>query len=176
MPTGYVLGTFSVAALAVAAIAAMLMRLLTYRRAPEREVDLERLSLARYAPLEHLFDSSDLDFLAAQPGFHPAMRSAYRNRRRKVCRMYLKELAADFRVVHARARQLVAQAPEQYSELVGVLFRQQAAFWRGMARVEFGLWLDAACIGELNPRGPLDALEALLAEVAAIRTPAASAA
>ena len=63
---------------------------------------------------------------------------------RRVVRVYLRETARDFRRLHAEARALVAESPEQYSDLVGVLMRQQVTFLRAMAGIEIRLALSAA--------------------------------
>ena len=84
--------------------------------------------------------------------------------RRRIFRLYLKDLTADFQELHAQGRALVAESPEQYSELVGVLMRQQVTFWRAIAALECRLALSAMGIGQVDPRGLLTAIEAMRLE------------
>ena len=43
--------------------------------------------------------------------------------------MYLRDLAVDFRRLHAAARKMAADAPERNSALVGLLIRYQLTFF-----------------------------------------------
>jgi hypothetical protein len=84
-----------------------------------------------------------------------------RVQRRKVFRAYLCELAYDFNRLHEEARLMVAVAPEEYSDLVGILMRAQVRFWSALAGVELRLALHTIGIGQINIRGLLTPLEAL---------------
>src|SRR5258708_34531219 len=60
-------------------------------------------SMQRYQPMAMLLTDDDLLFLAAQPGYRPKMGKNFRRERRRIFRMYLRELAGDFHRLHAAA-------------------------------------------------------------------------
>jgi len=119
----------------------------------------------RYRPMTRLLDQEDFDFLAAQPGFRPEIARKLRSQRRRVMRLYLRALSKDFNQLHARARRLVAAAPEEHHSLVGVLIRQRATFFRVRSMVEMRLALDWLLPGSVDIRPLLGALEKLQAEL-----------
>ena len=160
------MGTFIAASAAAVSFAVLVVRLLAYRRIGVREGDHNRFSLARYEPMARLLKDEDQEFLASLPGYRPAMKARMKRERRRVLRLYLRELAADFQSLHAKAREMAAVAPEQYADLVSVLFRQQWVFWRSMAAIEAGLCLNAIGIGKLDPRSLVEAVDAMRREVA----------
>ena len=118
---------------------------------------------SRYQVMVRLTSSEDLEFLRAQPGFNKGMDAKFRRDRRRACRLYLKEITADFRRLHSAARTLASQAPAEHSELIGVLFRHQAAFWGSLGRIELRLMLGAGGISEMNLGGLLGNLDELRA-------------
>jgi hypothetical protein len=123
----------------------------------------EGFSLARYEPMKRLLSEEDFEFLKRKPGVRPAMIRRLRTQRRKVFRAYLCELASDFNRLHRDARLMVATAPEQYSDLVGVLMGLQAQFWRALAAVELRLTVHALGVGRIDVSrllGPLEVLHA----------------
>jgi hypothetical protein len=65
-------------------------------------------SLDRYQPMGRLMAEEDLVFLKSQPGYRAEMGVRWKRERRRIFRLYLAELKADFRRLHAHARQLVA--------------------------------------------------------------------
>jgi hypothetical protein len=136
-------------------------RLLRYRHASnsieplgERSASLEA-SLDRYRPMVRLLDSEDLKFLASRPGYRPELGARMRKSRRRIFRMYLAELSADFQFLHAAARRMVAEAPEQHADLVPILMRQQVAFWRSLAAIEVRLALSWAGLAPVDATGLL---------------------
>jgi hypothetical protein len=152
------------------------IRMSEYRRAPwHGEAPAEGFSLARYEPMTRLLDAADLDFLRKEAASSPELAARWERSRRRIFRMYLRDLAADFRRVHEEARALVAESPEKYSALVGVLMRQQLTFWRAMASVELRLALSGVGLGPANVRGLTDAIEAIRVEMVRIAALPASA-
>jgi hypothetical protein len=151
----------AVALTAFAAFAAA--RVMQYREAvPQRD---DNIDLSRYAPMGRLLDPEEAAFLAAQPGTTPQQVREFRQSRRRIFRSYLRELSADFQVLHTEARQLAAVSPEKNHELVEMLLRQQVQFWAAILGIETQLVLDAAGIGRVDPRRLLDGVEALHAAV-----------
>jgi hypothetical protein len=120
-----------------------------------------------------LLDQEDFDFLAAQPGSRPAIITKLRSQRRRVLRMYLRALSKDFNQLHARARRIVADAPEEHHNLVGILMRQRVSFFRARSVIEMRLAMDWLIPGSIDIRPLLGALEKLQAELL-VPTPTAA--
>lgn len=145
-----------------------------YRRSSQTDDHFaDGFSPARYEPMARLLSADDLDFLRGIPGRGPELAARWERDRRRIFRQYLSDLASDFQRLHADARALVAQSPEQYSGLVDVLVRQQFTFWRLRAGIELRLVLSRLGIGQIDTERLVGAIEAMRAEIA--RAAAASA-
>lgn len=121
----------------------------------------EAFSIAQYEPMNRLLAEEDLCFLASQPGYRPEIGKKFRKERRRVFRLYLHELASDFRKLHAQARAMVAESQEHQAELVTLLIRQQLTFWRAMAVIELRLVVHGVGLGRVDVRGLVEAFEAM---------------
>jgi hypothetical protein len=119
----------------------------------------------RYEPMVRLMTDDDLNFLRRTTCLRSGVVARWDRARRRVFRLYLKDLAGDFRCLHTEARALVAESPEQYSDLVGVLMRQQVTFWRVMAGVRVRLALGGLGVGRADIRGLIDVIEAMRLEI-----------
>ena len=119
--------------------------------------------MQRYEPMTRLLAAEDLQFLRKHACGKIA--AQWDRSRRRVFRQYLRDLAIDFHRLHAHARALVAESPEQYSDLVGVLMRQQMTFLRAMAAVEVRLALHAAGMGTVDVRGLIGVIDAMRLEL-----------
>jgi hypothetical protein len=71
---------------------------------------------------------------------------------------------------------MVAQSEEQYSELVGVLLRQQLRFWWAMAALEARLSLRRIGLGKVDVRGLVESVERMRLDLSRFGVPAAGAA
>lgn len=152
-----------------------MFRLLSYRSSKAREgsaLNHADFSFARYEPMARLMSEEDLLFLKSQPGFRPEIGKRFNRERRRIFRLYLQELAADFHRLHAHARGIVANLPADHSPMVGMLIRQQIRFWYEMAAVEMQLSLDLTGAGSNRARGLVEALAAMHAEVSRVAVPA----
>ncbi len=144
----------------VALLALIAVRLLRYRRRTfPGAFDPRDFSIARYQPVMRLGGEEDFDFLASLPGYRPATGARLRRERRRILRMYLRDLAQDFRALHAAARKLVADSPAHNSELVGLLLRYQLTFWRSMFLIELRLLAPAARLPRLDLTSLLNPME-----------------
>src|SRR6266853_5088246 len=148
--TGWVVTVGSI--VAVSATIAWIWRQRQGKRATGDWGDSGGFSMSRYQPMEHLLYEEDFVFLASQPGYKPEIGARWKRERRRIFRLYLDELKRDFRRLHAEARVMAAKADAESAELVGILMRQQVAFWRAMAVLEVRLALRAAGIGKVNVR------------------------
>jgi hypothetical protein len=119
---------------------------------------LDEFSLDKYRPLERLFDSADLAFVAAHPGYTASLGRKLASSRRAAARLYLAELTVDFDGLFRLGRQMVAGAREDRSDLASTLFQQWLAFH--LRVLSLRLRLRLAPLG-LAPRGRVGLLEAL---------------
>jgi len=148
-------------------------RLREYRQAWRHSRPDQEYSLERYRPLARLLAREDADFLR-QNTICPKVAVRWERSQGRIIRLYLKELAADFHRLHAKARVLVAESPEQYAGLVPLLFRQQITFWRTLAVIELRLALGRLNPGKISAEELIGAIEAIQREIS--RSAAASAA
>jgi hypothetical protein len=140
---------------------------------PEHESE-EGFSLARYEPMARLLSDEDLLFLKAQPGYTAEIGRKFSRERRRIFRLYLRELAGDFNRLHAQARVIVAGLTAEHSPLVGLLLRQQVRFWYEMAAVELRLSLSWAGVRAIDARGLVDALQSMHIEINRMTAPTAA--
>lgn len=136
---------------------------------PEAAVP-DGFTLAKYEPLMRLLANEDVEFLRQQRGC-PKIVAQWERARLRVARLYLSDLASDFRRLHAQARAIAAESPEQYSELIGVLMRQQFTFWRVMAETELHLMFGWLGLGRIDARRLVEGMAAMQAEILRIVAP-----
>jgi hypothetical protein len=125
-------------------------------------------SLARYEPMARLMSDEDLSFLEAQPGYRPEMGKKFSRERRRIFRLYLRELACDFHRLHAQARVIAASLAAEHAPVIGMLLRQQCRFWYEMAAVEMHLSLGFAGV---DARGLVQAIATMQMEVSRLAAP-----
>lgn len=162
------LGSIGATGSALVAIGSIVaLRLRRYRRPNDEEIGSpEEFEPGRYAPMTRLLGTEDLDFLREFADCSPKLAARWERSRLRIFRMYLRDLVADFQNLHARARSLVAESPEEYSALVPVLMRQQLVFWRALAGIELRLLLKGFGLKPVDVRGLTEAIEALRGEIA----------
>ena len=131
-------------------------------------------SISRYQPMEFLLSGEDFAFLASQPGYRPDIGARWKRERRRIFRLYLKEMKQDFRQLHAEARVMAASAGSESAELLGILMRQQITFWRAMAGLELRLALQAVGIGRVDVRPLFELLRAAQADLSRFTAPQAA--
>jgi hypothetical protein len=160
-------GIAAAGAAVLAAGAWLAVRMTAYRNASVSNAAAdEAFSMARYQPMTRLLDRKDLEFLATQPGYRPEIGARLRRARKKIFRMYLRELAGDFRRLHAHARQIAAQSDAQHADLVGLLMRQQLTFWRAMAGVELRMLAGWTGMDAIDVRGLVESVETMRVDLA----------
>jgi hypothetical protein len=136
--------------------------------------DDAEFSIARYEPMGRLMCEEDLQFLKAQPGYTAEIGREFSRERRRIFRLYLRELARDFHRLHTHARVVVASLAAEHSPLVGMLLRQQIRFSYEMAAVEMKLSLSWAGIGAIDARGLINALATMQDEIMRVAAPSAA--
>lgn len=162
--------------LMAAAVVIAVFRLRGYWSAAARpSIELAQFSIARYEPIPRLLTPEDLDFLKSLPGYRPEIGEKLRRERMRIFRLYLVDLAADFRALHNAAREMVADADAENAHLFGSLFQQQFTFWRAILGIEIRLMTGGLTFVPTDLRGLIEAMEKMRTALAGM-TPAPSAA
>jgi len=146
----------------------VLARMLLRRRsaATQDSDETDGFSLDRYQPMGRLMAEEDLVFLKSQPGYRAEIGERWKRERRRIFRMYLAELKADFRRLHAHARELVAASGADSSALVEVLMKQQVMFLMATTALEFRLALQWIGIGRVDITPLIKLVEAMRVDLA----------
>jgi hypothetical protein len=162
-----------VAGTAVAAGSVALVTSWLFKRPEAVEYTVEGsescFSPERYERMNRLLSPEDIEFLRSRPGITREAIRKFESDRYRIFRLYLKELAADFESLHAQARRLVAEAPQEHAPLVGLLMKQQIRFRAALAGVHFRLALHQTGWGAVDLRGvlaPVQALQQVLEDAA----------
>jgi hypothetical protein len=138
------LAVFAVAAFAVmGTVVAILVRRLgsPAHCLPVTAEWIDELSIERYRPMLRLLESSDLEFLRAQPGYSARMESNLRAQRCQIFRGYLRCLNVDFRRVCTALKLLMAQSQHDRPDLAAALVHHQFMFTSGMLAIYVRLLL-----------------------------------
>jgi hypothetical protein len=152
----------------------VLTRMILHRRrssATAGRDENEGFSLDRYRPMGHLMAEEDLVFLKSQPGYRAEIGERWKRERRRIFRLYLAELKADFRRLHAHARELVAGSGAESAALVEVLMKQQFTFLRATTALEFRLALQQIGIGKVDITPLIEMVEAMRLDLAQFTAP-----
>ena len=121
---------------------------LLVRRFTARVVSAEALSQADRAPLQHLrrmerlLSSADFEFARAH-GLSQERLRRLRADRRRIYRLYLRDLIAEFNAVAQTLRLLLVTSAGDRPDLAGELSRQRFAFYRALAITQVQLALHA---------------------------------
>jgi len=135
--------------------------LLRRRNATLDSEESDDFSLDRYQPMGRLMAEEDLAFLKSQPGYRAEMGARWKRERRRIFRVYLAELKADFRRLHAHARKLLAESGADSAALVEVLMKQQFTFLMATTALEFRLALQWIGIGRVDVTPLIELVEAM---------------
>jgi len=114
---------------------------------------IDELSIERYRPMMRLLDSSDIEFLRAQPGFTPSMATKLRIQRCQIFRGYLRCLSTDFKRVCAALKILMLQSRHDRPDLASVLVHSQVMFACGMLAVHVRVFLYRWGFGGVDVTG-----------------------
>jgi hypothetical protein len=152
-------------------IAFMFRQVIFYWAISPDASDSEVFTLESYEPMARLLSEEDFVFLAAQPGYRPEMGAKLRRDRMRIFRLYLRELAQDFRRLHREARAMVAESQAEYADMVGLLLRQQFTFWLTMTAVELRLVAWPVKHSTVDVRGLLQSMEAMRLDLARFAAP-----
>jgi hypothetical protein len=155
----------------------VLTRMILRRRQSAAALDGDEtagFSLDRYQPMGRLMAEEDLVFLKSQPGYRAEMGARWKRERRRIFRLYLAELKADFRRLHAHARELVAGSGADSAALVEVLMKQQFTFAMATTALEFRLPLQRIGVGKVDIAPLIELVEAMRMDLAQRTAPHAA--
>ncbi|MGB9611015.1 MAG: hypothetical protein ACPL7M_08585 [Bryobacteraceae bacterium] len=132
----------------------------------------EHFSVDKYAPLGHLLDASEMDFLTTQcdGGWRLAWR--FRSQRARIARQYLDEMKTDFERLQAVGQALMVAGryrPGFQDELFRHRVRFTRAWWR--VRVQVALWRLG--LGGVDAQKLLETMRRSATSVQAVFAPAA---
>jgi hypothetical protein len=119
---------------------------------------LDNFSVKSYAPMERLLDSSDLVFLASQPGYRPAIGKRLMLERRKIFRAYLRLLVRDFNQLIGIGKFMVVYSDRDQLEFARSLRSQQVKFYARVGALQLQLALHPLGWTSVDARGLLAAL------------------
>ena len=119
---------------------------------------LDSFSVKSYAPMERLLEKRDLDFLASQPGYRPAIGKRLMAGRRQIFRSYLRLLVGDFNQLIGIGKLMVVYSNRDQQEFARNLRRQQVTFYARVCALQLQLALYPLGWTSVDVRGLLDAL------------------
>jgi hypothetical protein len=109
--------------------------------------------VGRYRPMQRLITGEDVSYLYTA-GVARRDLKQFQKQRRRLFERYLRNLESDFARLHASARTLLVDAPEDRPELAAAIIRQHLAFQRTVWMIRLGLHVPgftgaAARVGQL---------------------------
>jgi hypothetical protein len=129
---------------------------------------LENFSTSAYRPMEGLLADEDFAFLSRQPGFDLSLYRKLRRERLRIFRQYLTRLVSDFNRLHLVTRAIIAQSPDDRSELIGKLIRLKMRFSVALIRAEASYVLCRLGLSSLAVRALILHLEEMHAQLSAV--------
>jgi hypothetical protein len=102
---------------------------------------LDGFSLDSYAPMERLLESSDVEFLASQAGYHAEIAKRLMVERRRIFAAYLGHLVRDFNQLVRIGKLMIVYSTEDRQEFARRLWRQQIRFYAGVCSLRLQLAL-----------------------------------
>jgi hypothetical protein len=115
-------------------------------------------------PFRRLLDRTDFDYLRGA-GLAAEILKTFKTQRRKIARLWLRDLAADFNSVDSAARLLLVTSQVDRPGLAAELFRQRATFCWYFLRAEAQITLAGRGCQSLQPLATLEILEMLCVEM-----------
>jgi hypothetical protein len=118
--------------------------------------------------MQGLLGDEDFHFLSRQPGFDLSLYKKLRRDRLHIFRQYLNRLIVDFNRLHTTARFLLAQSPEDHSDLAMHLVWLKMRFSMTVVRVEASYLLCYFGFRSLAVRALIARLEEMSGQLTSI--------
>jgi len=154
---------------------ALLVRRIIRPIAPPSPDWLDTFSVDRYRPMQRLLAPADFAFLESECGYSAAAIRKVRAERRRIFRMYLRNLTRDFNRIHYAGRILLLNSPVDRPDLAEKLFRARWTFLWALATIHFRLVLNAVGGRHVDVLGLLGSIEGLRLDCAALNPARAAA-
>jgi hypothetical protein len=119
----------------------------------------------RRIPMSRLFERADIEFLRTRPEFTRRMETAFRCRRCRIFRGYLRGMRAALLEIRTEFDTLGIECPELQQELALVLLRGKLRFAWAMAAAHVCLWRYRWSLGDVNSGDTVYRLESILDEI-----------
>jgi hypothetical protein len=132
---------------------------------------LDSFSLESYAPMERLLDSTDLEFLASQPGYRPEIAKRLMAERRQIFAVFLGHLVRDFNQLVRIGKLMIVYSTEDRQEFASHLWRAQVRFYAGVCSVRLQLALYPLGWHVADAHRLVAALAAMRNQVQALASP-----
>jgi hypothetical protein len=142
----------------------MFWKLLARRQGQDQDSNLDwfrSYSIDSYRPIQRLLDESDYRFLESQPGYSPAIARELRSERKKICRIYLRQLRGDFQSLVRLGKLMMVQAAADRADLGSALWHLTLAFYWNLALVHASLALPGFARGADRVTGLLGSMESM---------------
>jgi hypothetical protein len=148
--------------------ALLLVTVRRYRDEPQETPVIPHFSAQRYAPMKRLLSGDDLLFLS-QTGCNSAVVKNWKKSQRRIFRLFLRDLTAEFQQLHRYARRLSAEAPEtEHAQSIERLLGQQLAFWRTVVLLEARLTLSGLGLARVDASRLLDIMNEFQQQVSTL--------
>jgi len=126
---------------------------------------IDELSVERYRPMLRLLSEDDLRFLAAQPGYTPAVARRFRAQRCQIFRGYLRWLQTDFDRVCTALRLLMLHSQHDRPDLAAILLKQRVTFTVGMLHIHVRLVMYRWGLSGVDVESVMSAFDSLRVEL-----------
>jgi len=133
---------------------------------------LDTFSLDSYAPMERLLARNDVEFLASQKGYSPAMGHRLMAERRRIFVGYLSHLVRDFNQLVRIGKLVIVYSAEDRQEFARRLWRQQVRFYAAICSVRIQLALYPLGWDGTDTRRLVEAVTQMRDQVAWLTAPA----
>jgi hypothetical protein len=132
---------------------------------------LDEFSLDSYAPMERLFEKGDVEFLASQSGYRPAIAKRLMAERRKIFSAYLENVVQDFNQLVGIGKLLIVYSAQDQQEFARQLWRQQLRFYAVVCLLRLQLTLQPFGWNAIDPHSLVTAMTAMRERVQTITSP-----
>jgi len=104
----------------------------------------DNFSLEAYRPMQRLLNEDDYAFLEAQPGYRLSIGKQLRAERKKIFRIYLRQLIGDFNRLVRVAEFLLVHSHDDRPDLVRAIQFIRVRFYCNIVKTELSLLLPVA--------------------------------
>ena len=134
------------------------------------------LSIAQfYRPMERLLADEDFQYVSTRPDVGPGVLKQMRADRRRIFRLYLRSISADFSDLTGRLRAIMVDSPHSREDLAATILKSRVFFVATLVLIEGRLFLHACGLYpiRISPRDLIEGLTQMQRELEQFtRTPA----